>query len=198
MTRVRWVSHVRMLVASFVAAAVMLVSTGVLPAQASIPAPSELASSSQVHVIKLGPKAEAALRKLTSTAAGRTALQRALEASFGKLGRTGVSSPVSSGHSTPDIVCGGVQCGLSGAGGEHFWVIATYAAIAVADISVLAWSCTGILSASITPWVAKAVCFAGAAALSTMAANWPRFTNAGVWIAVYFWPPHWAGGRWAN
>ena len=76
--------------------------------------------------------------------------------------------------------CNGVQCGLSGDGGEHFWVIASYAAagekVVIPRIEDACDSAGPELSA---------VCEVLGQALGRLAEGEKALTNHGVWGAVY-------------
>lgn len=88
----------------------------------------------------------------------------------------------------------GVQCGLSGSGGEHFWVIASYANLltgyVIADIGI---ECAFGMSFFLTPVGAAAACGTLIATLRWAAINKPALTQHGVWYALYL-NGHLAGG----
>ena len=91
-----------------------------------------------------------------------------------------------------NIPCG-FTCGANSSGGDHFWVIASYQQIANATIvSIFGTACAAYLSGIIDPFAAAAVCGTAVAILHALAANEPRVSNHGVWIAIYFshpWSP---------
>src|ERR1700761_616858 len=85
--------------------------------------------------------------------------------------------------------CSGAQCGLSGTGGEHFWVIASYAAI---------------IKEAIIPRIEEACDTAGpelgalcdllGEALDRLVDGVKALTNEGVWGSVYI-SPSYKGSR---
>lgn len=81
--------------------------------------------------------------------------------------------------------CDGAQCGLSGTGGEHFWVIASYATII--DHTII----PGIEAACDTagPELSE-LCETLADALEQLVDHVKALTNEGVWGAVYLSPTY--------
>jgi hypothetical protein len=76
--------------------------------------------------------------------------------------------------------CSGVQCGLSGDGGEHFWVIASYAAvIEKVVIPRIEDACDS------TGPELGAVCAVLGQALDRLVEGERALTNHGVWGSVY-------------
>jgi hypothetical protein len=134
------------------------------------------------------------LRQLESTALGRYELLRAFQTGFAPTIKiegprlTSQTPSVDVRDLRPELTClPGLSCGLSSSGGWHFWVIASYASILGSSLVAMVPDCTAALSAVITPVVALAACGGVAYALWVMSANEPRYTNHGVWLAVYWW-----------
>jgi hypothetical protein len=84
--------------------------------------------------------------------------------------------------------CDGVQCGLSGTGGEHFWVIASYAAIIKLGIKGLEEACDSAATEFAD------FCDILGEALDRLVDGVKALTNRGVWGAVYI-APSYKGNR---
>jgi hypothetical protein len=145
------------------------------------------------HTEPLSPAARDAFEKAFSTPAGRAGLEKAFDEFDGsKVGLAEVSSPKSV-HS--DWNCpGGTSCGLSGSGGEHFWVIASYASIYNVGFFPFWLACTGALSPVIDPVAAVAACGVVDSLLWALVNNAPWTTHHGVWLAIY--RNYWTDGLW--
>jgi hypothetical protein len=78
------------------------------------------------------------------------------------------------------------SCGISPSGGWHFWIIASYAAAQSANLIALQPYCWAALVPLLGALGAGA-CLSVGAILWELVNNWPRFTNHGVWLAVYWW-----------
>jgi hypothetical protein len=141
---------------------------------------------------RFAPAASEALEKVFSTPAGRTALLNVFRSIKGA--KVGIAASPFNAVMHDDLSCpGGVQCGISGSGGLHFWIIGSYATLESGVIGGLGWYCGAFLSPFITPIGAAVACGGVVYTLSTIVNNWPRFTNHGVWVAVY--PTHISWGR---
>lgn len=140
----------------------------------------------------LGSKARAAFRKAFASPGGRAALQKALRAFMqAKVGLV-QASPA---HVHPDWNCpGGTSCGVSGSGGTHFWVIASYASIYNVGAFPFWLACTGALSPVIDPLAATIACAAVTATLWGLVNNAPYTTRHGIWMAIY--KNHISDGYW--
>jgi len=88
-----------------------------------------------------------------------------------------------------NIPCG-FTCGANSSGGDHFWVIASYLDVVDGAINVGEFACEVRLPQF--GWL----CSLAAQGLKTWARGWGSASNHGVWAAIYWWPPHWSGGRW--
>lgn len=150
-------------------------------------------SSSQQHiatvspVFKFSPAIQAELRKLEATAQGRAALVSAFQASLGKTAKVAAAPAEHSSQIWLDAACApSFSCGTSDTGGWHFWIIASYAAVLSADLVALQPYCWAALVPLLGP-VGAGACLGVGAILWELVNNWPRFTNHGVWLAVYTW-----------
>jgi hypothetical protein len=145
------------------------------------------------HNEALSPGASAALKMAFATPAG----QAALESAFGtvKGAEDGIIAQSTASRIRPDWACpGGTSCGISGAGGTHFWFIASYAAIYNVGAFPFWLACTGALSPIIDPAAATLACGAVTGAIWELVNNAPWTTRHGVWMAVYW--NHISDGFW--
>lgn len=137
-------------------------------------------------VIKFSPATQAALHRLESTPQGRADLLRAFQDSYGRKATVSTSPPADSSRIQLDATCApGISCGISSAGGWHFWIITSYATAESADLAALQPYCLAALVPETGP-VGAGVCLSVGAILWALVNNWPRFTNHGVWVAVYW------------
>jgi hypothetical protein len=145
------------------------------------------------HNEALSPAASVALKKAFATSAGRAALQKTFRSISGA--KDGIIVQSSPARIAPDWNCpGGASCGISGAGGTHFWFIASYAAIYNVGAFPFWVACTGALSPIIDPVAATLACGAVTGAIWALVNNAPWTTQHGVWMAVYW--NHIADGFW--
>ncbi len=169
------------------------------PAQAatSIPVQSASAtiSASQAasHAPRLTVAELQAVRKLVSTKRGREEFYSIFEHSFGRVAvvRTG-KSPAHTLTSDPGSLNPDLTWGLSGSGGEHFWIIASYADILSGALIRATPYCVAGLGLAIDPAAAVAVCGGVVYAIDRLAAGHSPLGNHGVWAEVHFWP-FWTG-----
>lgn len=147
----------------------------------------------QKHPVQVGttvnfsPATQKELRKLESTQQGRTALLHAFQASFGQTARVAAMSAQDSSGIHLDAACApSFSCGISRTGGWHFWIIASYAAAQSANLVALQPYCIAALAPE-TAGLGAAACLTVGAVLWALVNNWPRFTNHGVWLEVYWW-----------
>lgn len=132
----------------------------------------------------LSPAVSAALTKAFATSAGRTALEKAFGVDEGA--QEGMVVQRSSARVAPNWNCpGGTSCGISGAGGTHFWFIASYASIYNVGAFPFWLACTGALSPVIDPVAATLACGAVTGIIWALVNNAPWTTQHGVWMAVY-------------
>lgn len=136
--------------------------------------------------IALSPAIQTELHKLEATPQGRTTLLRAFQASFGKVGDVAATPAETSSDIRLTADCAGISCGVSTTGGWHFWIIASYAAVLSAGTVTAQYDCISALVAVLSPPGAVGVCLGAAATLWELVNNWPRLTNHGVWMAVYW------------
>ena len=109
------------------------------------------------------------------------------QTSFGQTAKV-VAAPVAdSSRVQLDAACApSFSCGISSSGGWHFWIIASYAAVESADLAALQPYCWAAL-VPLTGPVGAGACIGVGAILWELVNNWPRMTNHGVWVAVYWW-----------
>jgi hypothetical protein len=144
-------------------------------------------TSTVSSAIKFSPATQAELRKLESTPQGRAALVRAFQVSFGRTAEVAATPVGDSSQIRLDATCApSFSCGISSSGGWHFWIIASYAAAESADLAALQPYCWAAL-VPLTGAVGAAACLGVGAILWELVNNWPRMTNHGVWLAVYWW-----------
>jgi hypothetical protein len=137
--------------------------------------------------IKFSPATQAELRKLESTPQGRATLLRAFQTSFGKTAKVAVAHTSGNSQIHLDATCApSFSCGVSSSGGWHFWIIASYASVQSADLAAMQPYCWAEL-VPLTGAVGAAACIGVGAILWELVNNWPRVTNHGVWLAVYWW-----------
>jgi hypothetical protein len=77
-----------------------------------------------------------------------------------------------------------------GVSGSDFWVVASYGDMARGAIWGADYACKYYYG--VPSWL----CDTAANILSSWSQGWGSASNHGVWAAVYWWPPHVAGGRW--
>ncbi len=145
------------------------------------------AKTAQVSsTIMFSPATQAELHKLMATPQGRAGLLRALQASFGKEATVGVAPDQASSKISLDATCApSFSCGISRSGGWHFWIIASYASAQSANLALLQPYCWAALVPETGP-VGAGACLTIGAILWELVNNWPRFTNHGIWMAVYW------------
>jgi hypothetical protein len=140
---------------------------------------------------KLSPAELASIHKLVSTKQGREKFYQAFQNSFGNAANVG-AGPLATPGTTRLVL----SWGFSGAGGEHFWIIASYADILSKALDRAVPYCIGALSGLIDPIAAAVVCKGVDVAIDRLASGYGRLSNHGVWAAVYFWPTRWGVYRW--
>jgi len=172
------------------ACAAVLGTTG--PAQAATVHPHHYSTVHAHHYsgrIHLTAAEEAVWRRETATAAGRERVLSALQSAFGSsavvAARPGVSRQVPSRGAT--LVSPDLSYGVTS---DHFWVIASYLDVVDGAINVGEFACEVRLPQF--GWL----CSLAAQGLKAWARGWGSASNHGVWAAIYWWPPHWSGGRW--
>lgn len=178
---------------SLVMSAMVLIATATLLITSSAalatppPTPSAVAAIQSVRT-HFSPGVAAKFQQVMSTARGRAQMQLAFNKAFGKAAKVQlVTTPANTG-ARPYWSCpGGVGCGVSSSGGWHFWVVMSYAAAGSSTLSAMFLSCSGALSPIVSPPVAVSACGGITFTLWVLINNWPRFTNQGVWVAVYTW-----------
>lgn len=150
---------------------------------------SSASSHKLVHVstvIKFSPATQKELQKLEATSQGRAALTEAFQTSFGKDSEVVASTDDSTSKIHLTAVCASVSCGISSSGGWHFWIIASYAALLSADLTALQPYCWAAL-VPVAGALGAGACLSVGYILWELVNNWPRVTNHGVWLAVYWW-----------
>jgi hypothetical protein len=178
------------LASAALACAAVLGTTG--PVQAATANPHHYSTVNPHHYsgrIHLTAAEAAAWRRDTATAAGRERILSALQSAFGPSAVVGAGPAVSRQVPTrgATLVSPDLSYGITG---DHFWVIASYLDIVDGAIDVGVAACRSRL-----PEVAW-VCNVAGSALKSWARGWGSASNHGVWAAIYWWPPHWTGGRW--
>jgi hypothetical protein len=157
-------------------AAVTLALTGV-PGHVAAASPRKTAAAAAaVRAPTLTPAETAAWHKVVSTTTGREKVFKVFEDSYGRVAGVGAGPLVTPG--TNQLV---LSWGLSGAGGEHFWIIASYADIL-----------RGALHQAEPYCEALAVCVGIEWAMDRLASGWAPVSNHGVWAEIHFWP-YWTG-----
>lgn len=126
-------------------------------------------------------------RRETATPADRAKLVTELQKSFAGVARistTATPQTTARGRSgvTPNLAYGKT--------GNHVWIIASYADVADGAI----WS--GVAACGIYQPELFEFCEEIGDIMADWAQGWGRAANHGVWSAIYWLPPHWAGGRW--
>ena len=168
------------------AAAITLALTGV-PGHATAAAHNAAATAAEVHAPALTPAEAAAWHKVVSTKKGREKVFEAFEDSYGRVAGVGTGPLVTPG--TNQLV---LSWGLSGAGGEHFWIIASYADILSKALARAEPYCVAGLSVIVDPVVGAAVCIGIEDAMDHLAQGYGPLANHGVWAEIHFWP-YWTG-----
>jgi hypothetical protein len=168
-------------------AAVSLALTGV-PGHVAAASPSKTAATAAaVRAPALTPAETAAWHKVVSTKTGREKVFKVFEDSYGRVAGVGAGPLVTPG--TNQLV---LSWGLSGAGGEHFWIIASYADILKGALHQAEPYCEAGLSVLIDPAAALAVCVGIEWTMDRLASGWAPVSNHGVWAEIHFWP-YWTG-----
>lgn len=145
------------------------------------------------HASKLTALELRSLHKLVSTKRGREEFYSAFEKSFGQVAKVGTgTAPKQAISSTPGRIKPNLSWGFSGAGGEHFWIIASYADILGGALVRATPYCVAGLSPFIDPAAAAAVCGGIVYGIDRLAAGHSPLGNHGVWAEVHFWP-YWTG-----
>jgi len=175
-------------VAAVVAVTLVLTTT---PWRVSAPPEHTATAVSAPNAPELSPAELASIHKLVSTKQGREKFYQAFQKSFGHVANVGTGPLATPGM--PQLV---LSWGFSGAGGEHFWIIASYADILSRALDNAVDDCVGALSAIIDPLAALAVCEGVDMAIDRLASGYRPLSNHGVWAAVYFWPTRWGVYRW--
>lgn len=137
--------------------------------------------------VQLTAAESTSLHKLVSTSRGREDLFTAFADSYGRVGQVGTGPVATPGTTQLDL-----SWGFSGSGGEHFWIIASYADIASGALARMTPYCVGALTPFIDPVAAAAVCGGVLAVLVKLAHGQRAISNHGVWAEVHFWP-FWTG-----
>ncbi len=151
------------------------------------------ASPAAAHAPKLTAPELKSLHKLVSTKRGREEFYSAFENSFGRVVGVGTGTvPKHAIDGKRGMTRHDLSWGFSGSGGEHFWIIASYADILSKALSRATPYCVAGLSPFIDPAAAAAVCGAIVYTLDRLAAGYPPMGNHGVWAEVHFWP-YWTG-----
>jgi hypothetical protein len=153
---------------------------------------SRTTATAASHAPKLTTAELKSLHKLVATKHGRVEFYSALRNSFGRVAGVGTGTPRGVVSSKPGMVKPELSAGFSGAGGEHFWIIASYAEILSGAITRATPYCVAALTPFIDPWAAAAVCGGIVYAINRMASGHSPLGNHGVWAQVHFWP-YWTG-----
>jgi hypothetical protein len=140
-----------------------------------------------VSHVQLTASESASLHKLVSTSGGRQELFTAFADSYGRVGQAGTGPVATPGTTRLDL-----SWGFSGSGGEHFWIIASYADILGGALARMTPYCVGALTPLIDPAAAVAVCGGVLAAIVKLAHGQRPLSNHGVWAEVHF-RPFWTG-----
>lgn len=168
-------------------AAVTLTLTGIPEHAAAASAHKTAVTATQVRAPALTPAETAAWRKVVSTKTGREKVFKVFQDSYGRVAGVGAGPLMTPG--TTHLV---LSWGLSGAGGEHFWIIASYADILRGALHQAEPYCEAGLSLLIDPAAALAVCVGIEWAMGRLASGWAPVSNHGVWAEIHFWP-YWTG-----
>jgi hypothetical protein len=168
------------------AAAVTLALTAV-PGHAVAASHQTTATTATAHAPALTPAEAAAWHKVVSTEAGRKKVFQVFQDSFGRVAGVGTGPVVTPGTAQLDL-----SWGLSGSGGEHFWIIASYADIVGKALSRAEPYCEVGLSVIADPVVATAVCVGIVVTMDKLAQGYRPLSNHGVWAEIHFWP-YWTG-----
>jgi len=168
-------------------AAITLALTGVPGHSANAPTHKTAAAATEVRTPTLTPAETAAWHKVVSTKTGREKVLKVFEDSYGHVAGVGTGPLVTPGTSQLML-----SWGLSGAGGEHFWIIASYADILRGALQQAEPYCEAGLSLLIDPAAAVAVCVGIEWAMDRLASGYAPVSNHGVWAEIHFWP-YWTG-----
>ena len=168
------------------AAAITLTLAGV-PGHAAAAGDQTTATTVAAHAPALTPAEAAVWHRAVSTQAGRERVFQVFQDSFGRVAGVGAGPLVTPGTTELDL-----SYGLSGAGGEHFWVIASYADILSGVLVRAEFSCEVGLSVIADPVVATAVCVGIVATIDHLARGYAPLGNHGLWAEIHFWP-FWTG-----
>ncbi len=145
------------------------------------------ATTAAAHAPALTPAEAAAWHKVVSTEAGRKKVFQVFQDSFGRVAGVGTGPVVTPGTAQLDL-----SWGLSGSGGEHFWIIASYADIVGKALYRAEPYCEVGLSLIADPVVATAVCVGIVVTMNKLAQGYGPLSNHGVWAEIHFWP-YWTG-----
>jgi len=168
------------------AAAVTLALTAV-PGHAAAGSHQAATTAAEVRAPALTPAEATAWHKVVSTKAGREKVFQVFQDSFGRVAGVGTGPLVTPGTARLDL-----SWGLSGSGGEHFWVIASYADILGKALSRAEPYCEVGLSVIADPVVATAVCVGIVVTMDNLAQGYGPLSNHGIWAEIHFWP-YWTG-----
>jgi hypothetical protein len=163
---------------------VIAAATGLVAAAGSHQAAT---TAAEVHAPALTPAEATAWHKVVSTKAGREKVFQVFQDSFGRVAGVGTGPLVTPGTAQLDLTWG-----LSGSGGEHFWIIASYADIVGQALSRAEPYCEVGLSVIADPVVATAVCVGIVVTMDRLAQGYGPLSNHGVWAEIHFWP-YWTG-----
>ena len=144
------------------------------------------------HAPKLTAAELKSLHKLLSTKRGREEFYTTFENSFGHVAGIGTSTVPEQATGKLGLRRFNLTYGLSGSGGEHFWIIASYADILSKALDRATPYCVAGLSLFIDPVAAAAVCGGIVYAIDRLAAGHSPLGNHGVWAEVHF-RPFWTG-----
>jgi hypothetical protein len=141
------------------------------------------AATAAVQAPTLTPAEAAAWHRAVLTKEGREKVFEVFEDSYGRVADVGTGPLVTPGAN--QLV---LSWGLSGAGGEHFWIIASYADILSKALERAEPYCEAGLSLIVDPVVATAVCVGTEVSMDHLAQGYGPLSNHGVWAEIHFWP----------
>lgn len=167
-------------------AAITLALTGV-PGHAADASHKTAVTAAAVQAPTLTPAEAAAWHNAVLTKKGREKVFEVFEDSYGRVADVGTGPLVIPGTNQLDL-----SWGLSGAGGEHFWIIASYADILSKALERAEPYCELGLSVIVDPIVATAVCVGIVVTMDHVAQGYGPLSNHGVWAEIHFWP-FWTG-----
>jgi hypothetical protein len=167
-------------------AAITLALTGV-PGHAAEASHKIATTAAAVQAPTLTPAEAAVWHKAVLTKKGREKVFEVFEDSYGRVADVGTGPLVIPGTSQLDL-----SWGLSGSGGEHFWIIASYADILSKALGKAEPCCELGLSLIVDPVVATAVCIGIEVSMDHLAQGYGPLSNHGVWAEIHFWS-FWTG-----